>query len=369
MAADAARSGYRGPRRGLPADGEPDVYDLAIVGGGPAGTHAALKAVLLYKTAVLFDKGHRTSRIYFAPKVDNLPGRPEGVSGREIVEGGFDTLEEAQQRLGHRFVRIHAKTEVVEAHRETDVREGEKNPLFVLRYSNSESDDAERPEVRARNVIIATGSVDRQPITREYRQRDIETILPYANKGLADFCLLCDGHAVEDQRVAVIGCGRSAAGVAASLKKNFGADTVLVTCGGLHPEFPADKTGLGDDERGFLAKRDIPVIEKTVKGWYGLKKGILGIEFEDGSKEEFDRGWVSMGWYAINSELAVALGAATDDEGAVVTDRNCEAQDSEGNRIKGLFAIGDVRADSWNQIPIAWGEAETAVIHAFAHHL
>lgn len=355
------------PMPGLPAEGAPDVYDIAVVGGGPAGLHAAMKAALLYKTCILFDKGNRHSRIFFAPRVANIPGRV-GVSGRDLIKQGEADIEAVERDIGRRFVTLRHDTEVTAASREP--RDGEKHPLFVLTARAVKGDDADAEgTVRARNLIIATGSVDRQPITQEYRRRDIDTILPYANKGLADYCLLCDGHLVEHKRVAVIGCGESAGSVAASLKKNFHAETTLVTCGGLHPDHPDEGPDVPEKTRRFLAERDIPVIEKTVKGWFGLKEGKLGIEFADGSKEEFDKGWISMGWYSINSELAAALGAATGTQGGVKTDRNCEAVDDAGDVIDGLFAIGDVRAGTWNQIPIAWGEAETAVVHAFAAHL
>lgn len=348
---------------GLPAQGAPEVFDIAVVGAGPAGLHAALKSALLFKTCVVFDKGRRHSRIFFAPQVDNIPGRL-GVSGRELLKQAEADIRTTEEKLGHRFVDIRHETAVVEAAREP--REEEKHPLYVLQ---AKAKDGTMTTVRARNLVIATGSVDRQPITQDYRRRDIETILPYANKGLADYCLLCDGHLVKDKRVAVIGCGPSAGSVAASLKKNFHADTVLVTCGGLHPDHEEDGPDIPEKTRTFLESRGVPIIEKNVTGWFGLKEGKLGIEFEDGSKEEFDKGWISMGWYSVNSELAVALGAATEADGAVKTDLNCEVLDGNGNGIDGLFAIGDVRAGTWNQIPIGWGEAEMAVVHAFAAHL
>ena len=56
-------------------------YDFLIVGGGHAGLQAALKAALLGFSALVVDRGPKYSRSYYAPKMDNIPGFPDGVSG------------------------------------------------------------------------------------------------------------------------------------------------------------------------------------------------------------------------------------------------------------------------------------------------
>lgn len=332
-------------------------FDIAVIGGGPAGTHAAFKAALLHRTAVLFDKGRQYSRIFFSPQVDNLPGR-YAESGRDIVAAGYDIIREYEADQGERFVTVHEKTTVVGAERNAD---GD----FVLH-----ADGPDGPfEATARTLILATGAVDGQPKLREFRKRDIEAILPFANKGLADYCLLCDGHTVKGKRVAVLGCGAGAAGIAASLKKNFGADTAVVAACNLgHPD--ADKHGPEhwDDVADRLRKRDIPVLRGDIASFTGIKEGRFGIFFEDGSEEWFDKAWISMGWYKVNNEQAKQLGARIDDAGFVVTDRDGRVLDPDGDVIPRLYAIGDLRADSWKQIPIAWGEAEAAVVDAFVHN-
>jgi thioredoxin reductase (NADPH) len=63
-----------------------DRYDLVIVGGGHAGLQAAAKAGLLRRTAALIDRGPKFSRSYYAPRMDNIPGFPEGVSGHRLLD-------------------------------------------------------------------------------------------------------------------------------------------------------------------------------------------------------------------------------------------------------------------------------------------
>ncbi len=332
-----------------------DSFDIAVIGGGPAGTHAALKAALLFRSCVLFDRERRQSRIFWSPRVDNLPGR-FGEKGRDIVAKGYDNIQEYEEDVGRTFVTIHENTEVTTVRRDDDGRyhltaEGKDGPI----------------EARARNVVLATGCVDAQPRLREFRRRDIEAVLPYANKGLADYCLLCDGHTVEGKKVAVIGCDPGSRGIAKSLKKNFGAQTAVIPYCNVDEqgEGPSDPREAWEEVEEDLEKWDIPIHYGHIKELTGIKDGQFGIIFEDGREERFDKAWISMGWYKVNNEHAQQLGASLDDNGFVQTDRDCRTLDPEGNVIPGLYTIGDLRADSWKQIPIAWGEAEVAVVDAF----
>ncbi len=332
-----------------------DSYDVAIVGGGPAGLHAAAKAALLFRTAVLFDKGRRFSRIYWSPKVDNVPGR-HGVAGRDLVASGYDFITQVHADVGRDFVTIHEDTAV------TSVTRSPEGGFIVAATAKNDA----TVQAHAKHVILATGCVDGQPRLRDFRKRDIEAVLPYANKGLADYCLLCDGHTVENKRVAVLGCGAGAAGIASSLKRNFGADTAVVAACNLgHPDGAEHSNEHWDDIAARLAKRDIPVLRGDIAEFTGIRDGQFGIRFSDGSEERFDKAWISMGWYKVNNEQALQLGAALDADGFVKTDRDGRLLTGEGNVIKGAYAIGDLRSDSWKQIPIAWGEAEAAVIDCF----
>lgn len=338
--------------RSVPDDA-PERFDVAVIGGGPAGTHAAWKAALLYRTAVLFDKGRRHSRIFWSPRVDNLPGR-YGEAGRDIIARGYDDIAAYEADIGRKLVTIHEDTEVTAVGRTDDG------------YRITASGKTGEVTAEAKVVVLATGAVDGQPKLADFRKRDIEAVLPYANKGLADYCLLCDGHTVEGKRVAVLGCGPGAASIAASLKDNFGADTAVVAACSLgHPEGMDHTDAAWAPIADRLAKRDIPVFTGKVQEFTGIKDGRFGIVFDDGTTEMFDKAWISMGWYKVNNGHAKQIGARLDGAGFVVTDKDGRILDATGEPIPGAYAIGDLRADSWKQIPIAWGEAEAAVIDAF----
>jgi thioredoxin reductase len=113
----------------------------------------------------------------------------------------------------------------------------------------------------------------------------------------------------------------------------------------------------------------VAVIDKQVRRLDGLQEDRVRLEFDDGSTEEFDKAWVSLGWYKVNNELARQLGARIDRDGYVPTTEDCEALGEDGAPLERLFVIGDLRAETWKQVPIALGDAESAIIHAFAARL
>lgn len=324
-----------------------DPVDIAVVGAGPAGLHAALKAALLHHTALVVDKGRKHSRVTFAPRLDNIPGFPEGVSGAELLRRQRRHVAAYERAQGRSFVEFVEPAEVT--------RLARKDGLFELTVKLRKSHE----EIlrRARAVVLATGVVDRQPYIGDWSQRDIRPILPYANKGLVEYCLLCDGHAVAGKKVAVIGLDYNALGIAVTLRGQFGAEVTVVGC---IPCVLGKAHRPGEEHAELLetaAKLDIPVIVQGIRGLQGLAEGRLGLEFEDGSRAEFDKGFLSLGWYKMNTELAGQMGALLDPHGYVRTTEDCEVLGPGEGPIAGLYAIGDIRAETWNQIPIALGDA------------
>lgn len=331
------------------------MHDIAVIGGGPAGTHAAWKAALLYRTAVLFDKGRRFSRIYWSPQVDNLPGQ-YAIKGRDIVGGGYDNIATYQEDIGREFVTVHEDKDVTQVRRLDDG--------YEITASSKDGDVVERAKV----VVFATGCQDAQPKLAEFRKRDIEAVLPYANKGLADYCLLCDGHTVEGKDVAVIGCDPGSRGIAKSLKANFGAKTSIIPYCNVREEGtegPADPQEDWKAVEDDLKNWDIPLLYGRIESFTGIKDGRFGVVFEDGTEHSFDKAWISMGWYRVANGPAKDIGAALDEDGFVKTDPDGRVLDDAGEVIPGAYCIGDLRSGTWKQIPIAWGQAEAAVIDAF----
>jgi thioredoxin reductase (NADPH) len=325
---------------------ENEVYDFIVVGGGPVGLHAGLKAALLNHTALVLDKGRKWCRVWFVPRIDNIPGFPDGVSGADLVNSGRDALKKYGKK--------------VEVKDFFEVKSIEKGETFKVKALNNRTDRTEIFQSKA--VILATGVSDQQPTI----QGSIEHIFPYAGKGLVHYCMFCDGHMMTGQNVAVFGHTKFAVNTAVDLNW-FEAKSVTILTNGKEMFEGEDLNEIEKKEQSDrLADHEVDMITTEIASLFGLDDNVLGVKFTDGSERKFETGMSALGVYRINNELAALLGGKLDEEGYVVIDSDSRVLDSTGNPIEGLYAAGDV-ANDWNQIPIGFGHAERAAIHAYSY--
>lgn len=308
--------------------------DIAIIGAGPVGLHAALKAALLNMSGVVVDRGRRHSRAIFVPRLENIPGLP-GISGAKLMHIQRQSLGNHRDRI-----QIVDNTEVIDITKE--------DGYFVLKCAGKQT------EVKARTVLLVTGVVDRQPEIGG----TIRKILPFANRGLVHYCILCDGHTAKRRNVCVVGYSRGAASMALDLL-HFEAASVTLLTHGKDLEDPHDLEELREES--------IPVHSDEIVDLKGLKENKLGVVLESGRTMYFDLGFVSLGYYHTGVDLGLELGGYLSEDGFLVTNEDGQLLREDGTSIEDVFAVGDVR-NSWNQIPIGWGDAEKAVISVFAQH-
>lgn len=320
--------------------------DVLVVGGGPVGLHAALKAAVLNHRVLLVDKGQRFSRVCQAPAIANIPGRP-GISGPQLLEESRADLRRFQDISGKSLVEVREDTEATDAWRD---EEG----IFhvVLRAA-----DGARATIRARVVVLATGIVDRKPGIAGYRHEGHNTLAPYVHRGTVGYCLLCEGWSLAGKRIAVVGSSEDSVQIATDVARHFGGRVTLLT----------DCCPIEGD-RGKLARDGVDVVDRPLARVEDRDGGVCALFEDEGEPLSFDKLLFSLGWYKANNELAVRLGARTTPEGYVLTDENGEVHGQDGP-IRGLFAIGDLRANRWKQIVVGWGDAETAIITAYAKRL
>ena len=321
-------------------------YDVAIVGGGHAGLQAALKAALLMHTAVLFDRGPRYARSYYAPVMDNIPGFPDGVSGHALL----DRQVEAVRRRDD-WVTYFSPATVSAV--------SPKDGGFEVAF-----DWLKQPLVaRARALVLAMGVVDRMPDLAG----DIRPIFPWANQALVDFCLLCDGHTVTGRSVGVLGHDAFAARTALDLLHFRPASVELLTGG--RPALEGIPIEDAAALRASLEEHRIPIVGTALAGFDEIREHRFGVRFADGSHRSYEKGFSALGWWDLHQAIPRALGCRFDPDGYVVTDDDGRAiADATGAPIPGLYCVGDQR-NGWNQIPEAWATAERAIIHAYADYL
>ena len=321
-------------------------YDIVIVGGGHAGLQAGLKAALLHLSAVVIDRGPKYSRSYYSPRMDNIPGFVEGISGHALLDKQVEALRKHEDRVTY-----VTPSRATTARRSGDGFEVEFEWLKQPR------------KVFGRHLILANGVVDRIPEVAG----KIDTIFPWANQGLVYFCEFCDGHELPGKTVAVLGATPYAGELALELQ-HFGPSSVEILTHG--EPFLHD---VGETEKGELESRlraaGIPWSTGVMAGFDGIREKRFTVKFADGTVRSFDRGFSGLGWYDMHQHLPRGLGAALDPEGYVQTDEDCRVRaETDGSTIPGLYCVGDLRS-GWNQIPEAWAMAERAVIDVFVQSL
>ncbi|MEM0128883.1 MAG: FAD-dependent oxidoreductase [Thermoplasmata archaeon] len=321
-------------------------YDLLIVGGGHAGLAAGLKAGLLGHTALIVDRGPKYGRSYYAPRMDNIPGFPDGISGHKLLDLQIAALRSVEPSVAY-----------VTPARAVGLEPADGR--YRLRFEWLRQTHA----VTGRAAVLAMGVVDRMPVVGGR----IDPIFPWANQGIVDFCLLCDGHTLPGLSVAVLGDDATAVRTALDLLHFRPRSVELLTHGRplLDGSPPEEREAL----LAALREAGIGWHEAEIVGFDGIREKAFHVRFADGEVRRYDRGFSGLGWYDQHTAIPRSLGARIDAEGYVVTDEDCRVlRDGDGAPIPGLYCVGDLR-NGWNQIPEAWATAERAVIHAFASFL
>ena len=278
--------------------------------------------------------------------MDNIPGFPDGISGHKLLDLQIAALRTVEEKVGY-FTPARAT-----AARPSDTGwevsfEWLKQPLIA----------------RGRVLILAMGIVDRIPLI----EGKIDPIFPWANFGIVDFCIFCDGHTMPGKSVAVLGHDSFAVHTALDLLHFAPRSVEILTNGApllLDLEGP-ERTALQEE----LARGSISWVELPITGFDGIRAKQFHVKFSDGSVRPYDKGFSALGWYDMNQEIPRSLGCTFDPEGYVITDEDGRALNDETRApIPGLYCAGDLR-NGWNQIPEAWATAERAVIHAYGSFL
>jgi thioredoxin reductase (NADPH) len=163
-----------------------EIYDVIIIGAGPAGLAAAVYTGRARLKTLILEKGLPGGQILLADRVENYPGYPDGVMPFQLMEN----FRKHAEKFG-------ARIEIDEAKE-------------IIRRNNFWSVLSDKKEYPARAVIIATGS--------SYQRLGIANEARFAGKGIS-YCATCDGAFFKDKEVAVVGGGSNALSEALFLTK------------------------------------------------------------------------------------------------------------------------------------------------------
>ena len=296
------------------------MYDIIIVGGGPAGLCAAVYARRANKSVLILEKNAFGGQIVYSPKVENYPGF-ESISGSELA----DKLVSQVLSQG-----ADVEVETVTAIRDED---GKK----VV-----ETEEGSTYEAQA--VIIANGA--------RHRHLGLPNEERFVGDGIS-FCAVCDGAFYKNKTVALIGGGNSALQEAILLSE--GCKKVYVI---QNLDFLTGEKRLQE----ILQKRgNVEVITGTVVAEIADTPEFSGITVErtaDGTRTELalDGMFVAIGLVPENGAF-VNL-AALNAQGYFDTDETCRTQ------TKGVFVAGDCRSKTIRQVSTAIADGAVAALNA-----
>lgn len=292
------------------------MYDLIIIGGGPAGLTAGLYTARARLDVLMLEKLAPGGQVMNTDWVENYPGFPDGISGFELV----DRMKTQAEKFGLKIQNDEvAGLELSEDHK------------IVITHK-------ERLETRA--LILCTGAT--------WKKLGIEGEESLAGKGIS-YCATCDGPFYRDQEVAVIGGGDTAVEEALFLTR------FVKKVHHIHRRDSLRAIKLLQ-ERAF-AEEKISFIWDTIPLRILGKDGVESIELKN-VKTGAITGKPVQGVFIFvgnipNTELLSDL-IELNDNGYIVTDNNMETS------IPGVFAAGDNRAKLFRQISTAVGEGAAA---------
>ena len=296
------------------------MYDIIIVGAGPAGLTAAIYARRANKSVLLLDKGAFGGQITFSPKVENFPGF-DSISGSELA----DKLVE--QALG--------QGAEVEIENVVEIKNLSDKKVGVTEDGN---------EYEAKAVIIACGA--------KHRHLGIENEEKFIGEGIS-FCAVCDGAFFKDKTVALIGGGNSALQEAILLSETSKKVYVVQNLDFL--------TGEPQLQEILRKRENVEIILGTVVDSIKDGDSFSGITVkrvaDDVKTElELDGMFVAIGLVPENEPFESV--ADLDERGYIASGEDCLT------KTDGIFVAGDCRAKAVRQVTTAAADGTISAIAA-----
>jgi len=297
-----------------------DIYEIIIVGGGPAGLTAGIYSARAGLAAILIEKGIFGGQITYAEHVENFPGFPEGISGMEL---GEKMREQAEK---HGIKTIFAEVTGLEIQGNLKTLKTTEGPFT------------------GKTVILAGGAVRRKLV--------VEGETRLTGRGVS-YCAVCDSAFFKDQKVAVIGGGDTAITEALHLTKFASKITIIHRRNQLRAAHILQEKVRAEPKIDFLWDTTVTAVE----GAENVERiKVQNVKTGQTSTLDVNGVFISVGTSPDTEYVKTIL--PLDESGYIVTNEKMEAA------IPGIFAAGDIRHNSARQAITAAGDGATAAIYA-----
>ena len=300
------------------------MYDILIVGAGPAGMTAAIYGQRGGKRTIVFDKLSYGGQVINTAEVANYPGMPN-MTGLDFAEKTYNQMKDLGAEMNYEEI--------------AEVKDADKPIKTVITTSGK--------EYQCKAIIIATGSSPR-PLGVENEER-------FKGAGIS-YCATCDGAFFRNKTVAVCGGGNTALEDAEVLS-DIAEKVYLVH---RRDEFRADATNV----KRVKGKKNVELVLDSVVTAINGERFIQGLEVQNKKTEEkrelkIDGLFVAIGQVPENGIFKdiVKLNKA----GYIEAGEDCLTG------TDGIFAAGDCRTKKVRQITTAVSDGAIAALAAIEH--
>jgi thioredoxin reductase (NADPH) len=319
------------------------LYDLAIVGAGPAGLATSVYAASEGLSVLMLDCRSFGGQAGASSRIENYLGFPTGISGMALMARAYNQAN----KFG---VETAIPSEVIGF----DAPDTAKAGRFVLRLASGE-------RVSARSIVIASGA--------NYRRLAVDNLDTYEDTSVHFWATRIEARLCADQEVVLVGAGNSAGQAAVFLAGHVAKVWMLVRRADLDStmsRYLVDRvSGLANVE--VLTQTEVC----TLEGADGVLSAVHWRHRETGEKVRRparhlflfiganpNTGWLNGSGVALDAKGFVLTGA---DAGAGEHRRSLETS------RPGIYAIGDIRAGSVKRVAAAVGEGAqvVAAVHAY----
>ncbi len=298
-----------------------DIYDLVIIGGGPAGLTAALYAGRSRLNTLLIEKLAVGGRILLSELIENYPGFPGGITTQELM-----------------------------GRMEAQVRELEVKIIFdqvagidcVAKIVNTSAGS-----YQARAIIVASGA--------KPRKLNVPGETEYTGRGVS-YCATCDAPFFREKKVVIVGGGNAVAEEAIYLSRFASSVTVIHRRMDLRASPILQERMQKNSKIHFKLNSIVSEIKGAAKVGAVTVKDVL-----TGQEEDFncDGAFIYIG-YTPDTEF-LKNNMPMDEAGFILTDENMATQNA------GVFACGDCRKKGLYQVINACGEGAVAADSAYKY--
>lgn len=295
---------------------EEKIYDVVIIGAGPAGMTAAVYTSRANLSTLMIERGIPGGQMANTEEVENYPGF-ETILGPELSTKMFDHAKKFGAEYAYGDV-----SEIIDGEEYKIIKSGGK-------------------EYKARAIILSTGA--------EYKKMGVPGEKELGGRGVS-YCAVCDGAFFKGKNLVVVGGGDSAVEEGVYLTRFADKVTIVHRRDKLRAQKILQDRAFANEKIDFIWNATV----KQVNEANGKVGSVTLMSTIDGSETEFaaDGVFVYIGMDPLTSPFT-SLGILND-AGYIVTDEKMETS------VPGIFAAGDVRDKMLRQIVTATGDGSIA---------